>query len=87
MLLGVSGVHDFGLPEAPLEKSKQYIVCILVKNGRSLIVQSEDIPPTPPEIWEKMDYDDKIRDLYRFENLLSHRVSLIVRLVSHLFAY
>ncbi|KAE9383365.1 hypothetical protein BT96DRAFT_1009293 [Gymnopus androsaceus JB14] len=62
--VSVSGVHEFGLPGVPLEKSKQYI--------------SEDIPPTPLEIWEKWTTMTKY-ETFTDSNLSSHNESLIVQ--------
>ncbi|KAJ3804438.1 hypothetical protein F5876DRAFT_83161 [Lentinula aff. lateritia] len=79
--VNISGVIDRGPPGARLPNTKcpSYTVIVLVKNGRLLLVQSEDIPAS--EAWRTMSYDDAIADHRAHEARLSQRLSIVASVI------
>ncbi|KAJ4480896.1 hypothetical protein J3R30DRAFT_3462179 [Lentinula aciculospora] len=84
--VSVSTHRERGPPGARVNpaKASAYIIFILVKNGRSIIVQSEHIPgPVEKyaDIWDSLTYDKILAYTREHERLLSDRLSLIASLI------
>ncbi|KAJ3854412.1 hypothetical protein EV368DRAFT_80650 [Lentinula lateritia] len=79
--LDVSGVLERGPPGArlPPAECSRYTIVILVKNGRLLLVQSEDISTSDALL--TMSYDDLTASLEAYESLISQRVSVVASLI------
>ncbi|KAH7872467.1 uncharacterized protein C8R40DRAFT_1239094, partial [Lentinula edodes] len=79
--VNITGVIDRGPPGARLPDTKcpSYTVIVLVKNGRLLLVQSEDIPAS--DAWRTMSYDDALADHRAHEARLSQRLSIVASVI------
>ncbi|GAW06771.1 hypothetical protein LENED_008717 [Lentinula edodes] len=79
--VNITGVIDRGPPGArlPYTKCSNYTVIVLVKNGRLLLVQSEDIPAS--DAWRTMSYDDAMADHRAHEARLSQRLSIVASVI------
>ncbi|KAJ3866182.1 hypothetical protein EV359DRAFT_62523 [Lentinula novae-zelandiae] len=79
----ISGVLERGPPGARFPESERanYTIIILVKNGRSLIVQSEDIPVMDARLTMAIDIEDMIANIRTREALLSQRLSVVASLI------
>ncbi|KAJ3881422.1 hypothetical protein F5051DRAFT_425816 [Lentinula edodes] len=77
----ITAVVERGPPGArlPVAERSNYTIVVLVKNGRLLIVQTEDIPSS--DEWRTMSYDDVMADCRAYEALLSQRLSVVASLL------
>ncbi|KAJ3890145.1 hypothetical protein GG344DRAFT_78124 [Lentinula edodes] len=79
--LDVSSVLERGPPGArlPPAECSRYTIVILVKNGRLILVQSEDI--STPDALLTMPYDEQTASLEAYESRISQRVSVVASLI------
>ncbi|KAJ4484133.1 hypothetical protein C8J55DRAFT_509840 [Lentinula edodes] len=80
-VMNVSSVLERGPPGArlPPAECSRYTIVILVKNGRLILVQSEDI--STPDALLTMPYDEQTASIEAYESRISQRVSVVASLI------